>query len=137
MVAIAWEDRRQGTQVYASISGDGGATFAAPVRASSETGDPIAGAATVPQIAAAGSGVLAVVYQNQQTGSRLHSFVATSIDTGATWTFTEFRLDGGAGAAILPQIVASQVSGKPAAVAAWTDFRANQIDGDIYVAVSH
>jgi hypothetical protein len=26
---------------------------------------------------------------------------------------------------------------KPAAVAAWTDFRANQINGDIYVARSH
>jgi len=30
-----------------------------------------------------------------------------------------------------------QVSAKPAAVTAWTDFRANQINGDIYVAVSH
>jgi hypothetical protein len=37
----------------------------------------------------------------------------------------------------VPQVVASQVAGKPAAVAAWTDFRTNQISGDIYVAVSH
>jgi len=139
VVAIAWEDRRQGSQVFASVSSDGGTTFAAPIRASSEAGAPIAGGTTVPQLAAAGSGVLAVVYQNQQTttSARPHTFVATSIDTGATWTFTEFRIDGGAGAAILPQIIASQVAGKPAAVVAWTDFRANQIDGDVYAAVSH
>ena len=67
----------------------------------------------------------------------LARFIATSIDTGATWTYTEFRLDGGAGAALLPQIIPSVVSTKPAAVAAWTDFRTNQINGDIYVAVSH
>jgi Neuraminidase (sialidase) len=137
VIAIAWEDRRQGTQIYASISSDGGATFAAPARASSETGAPITGATSAPQIAAAGSGILAVVYQNQQTNGRPHSFIATSIDTGATWTYTEFRLDGGAGAALVPQIIPSLVSSKPAAVAAWTDFRTNQINGDIYVAVSH
>jgi hypothetical protein len=137
VVAIAWEDRRQGTQIFASVSSDGGTTFAAPTRASSETGDPLAGATSVPQIAAAGSGVLAVAYQNQQATGRPHVFIATSIDTGATWTFTEFRIDAGAGSAILPQIIASVVATKPAAVAAWTDFRTNQVDGDIYVAVSH
>ena len=139
VVAIAWEDRRQGSQVFASVSSDGGATFAAPARASSETGDPILGGTSVPQIAAAGSGVLAIAYQNQQnqTGARPHIFVATSIDTGATWTYTEFRVDGGTGAAIVPQIIASQVAGKPAAVTVWTDFRANQVDGDVYTAVSH
>jgi hypothetical protein len=57
--------------------------------------------------------------------------------TGATWTYTEFHVDGGAGQAILPQIVASQRAGKPAAVTAWTGFRANPIDGDVYAAVSH
>ncbi|TMQ27718.1 MAG: exo-alpha-sialidase, partial [Deltaproteobacteria bacterium] len=78
VVAIAWEDRRQGSQVFASVSSDGGATFAAPARASSETGDPILGGTSVPQIAAAGSGVLAIAYQNQQnqTGARPHIFVA-------------------------------------------------------------
>src|SRR4029079_17734280 len=58
VIAIAWEDRRQGTQVYASISSDGGATFAAPVRASSEARAPLTGATSAPQIAAAGSGIL-------------------------------------------------------------------------------
>jgi hypothetical protein len=64
-------------------------------------------------------------------------FVATSIDSGVTWTYTAQRVDGGAGSARVPQVIASQVSGKPGAVAAWPDFRANQIDGDIYVTVSH
>jgi len=139
VVAIAWEDRRQGSQVFASVSSDGGTTFAAPVRASSATGAPIAGGTTVPQLVAAGGGVLAVAYQNQlpETGARPHVMLATSIDTGATWTFTQFGVDTGAGAAILPQVIASQVGGKPAAVTAWTDFRANQTNGDVYAAVSH
>ena len=137
VVAIAWEDRRQGTQIFASISSDGGTTFSTPLRASSEAGDPVVGQISVPQIAAAGSGVLAVVYQNQPANGRPHAYVATSIDTGATWTFSEFRADAGAGASLAPQIVAAVVAGKPAAVAAWTDFRANQIEGDIYVALSH
>jgi Neuraminidase (sialidase) len=139
VVAIAWEDRRQGTQVFASVSSNGGAAFSAPARASQATGSPITGVASVPQITATGGGVLAVVYQSQQnqTGARPHVFVASSIDTGATWTFTAFGADTGAGSAILPQIVASQVAGKPAAVVAWTDFRANQVNGDVYSAVSH
>jgi Notch 1 len=137
LVAIAWEDRRQGTQVFTSVSSDGGASFAAPVRASSDVNAPVTGQTSVPQIAAAGTGVLAVVYQNQQTTGRPHVFVATSVDTGATWTFSEFRADAGAGSAIVPQVIASQVAGRSAAVAAWTDFRTNQINGDIYVALSH
>jgi len=137
VVAIAWEDRRQGTQIFTSVSSDGGASFAAAVRASSDVNAPVTGQTSVPQIAAAGSGVLAVVYQNQQGAGRPHLFLATSIGTGATWTFSEVRADAGAGAAIVPQVVASQVSAGPAAVAAWTDFRTNQINGDIYVAVSH
>jgi Neuraminidase (sialidase) len=136
VVAIAWEDRRQGTQIFASVSSDGGATFAAPLRASSEAGAPTIGQTVAPQLAAAG-GVIAVAYTNQQSGARPHAFVASSIDGGATWTYTEFRLDTGAGAALAPQVVASRAASKPAAVAAWTDFRANQIDGDIYAALSH
>jgi Notch 1 len=137
VVAIAWEDRRQGTQVYASISSDGGASFATPIRASSGSNAPVTGQTSVPQIAAAGAGVLAVVYQNQQSTGRPHVFVATSIDSGVTWTVTAHQVDGGTGSALAPQVIASQVSGKPAAVAAWADFRTNQIDGDIYAAVSH
>ena len=139
VVAIAWEDRRQGTQIYAARSLDGGATFGAAVRASNETGDPIAGETTVPQIAASGSGVLTVVYQNKlPMAARSHVFIATSIDNGATWTHTHEQLDAGTGNAIFPQVVASVVgaSNQAAAVAGWTDFRADGINGSIYTAVS-
>jgi uncharacterized protein (TIGR03382 family) len=136
VIAIAWEDRRQGTQIYASISSDGGATFATPIRASSDAGQPISGATSVPVIAAAGNGVLVVAYQNQLTNQRPHVYTASSIDGGATWTYTHTRLDQGAGAAISPQVVASVVSSQPAAVSAWTDFRAGGTYGDLYTAVS-
>ncbi len=137
LVAIAWEDRRQGTQIYASVSGNGGASFAAPVRASNETGDPIAGETTLPELAAAGGGVLAVAYRNKVGAAASHIFVATSIDSGATWTYTHDLLDGGAGPAGSPQACATTIGAEPAAVIGWTDFRANQTLGDIYTAVTH
>ncbi len=136
VVAIAWEDRRQGTQIYTSTSVNGGATFAAPVRATNEVGAPIVGQTSAPQIASSGSGVLSVVYQNQQTGQKPHAYIATSIDTGATWTYTHARLDTGVGAAIAPQVVGAVVATKPAAVGGWTDFRTGT-NGDIYAAVGH
>jgi hypothetical protein len=143
VVAIAWEDRRQGSQIFASVSADGGATFSTALRASSLAGAPITGRTSVPQIIAAGSGVLAVVYQNQLPATvaapnpQPHSFIATSIDRGVTWTFSAFQLDGGAGPALAPQVIATSVAAKPAAMALWADFRTNQINGDIYGAVSH
>ena len=98
----------------------------------------ITGQTSVPQIASAGNGVLAVVYQNQQTNARPHVFVASSINSGATWTFSQAQLDGGAGSALLPQVIGSIVATKPAAVAAWADFRtAPNINGDIFARVSH
>ena len=137
LVAIAWEDRRQGTQVFVSVSATSGATFAAPVRASSTAGAPIAGTTTLPVIAAAGNGVLVVSYQNQLTNQRPHVYTASSIDSGATWTLSQARLDGGAGPAIAPVIVASRPGTSFAAVTAWTDFRTlPNINGDIYAVVS-
>jgi uncharacterized protein (TIGR03382 family) len=137
LVAIAWEDRRAGTQVYTSTSLDGGATFAAPVRASNASGAPITGTTSAPQIASAGGGVLVVVYQNKQGQNPSHVYTASSIDSGATWTYTHKLLDLGAGSAITPQVVASTVATKPAAVAGWADFRANGVNGDTYVALAH
>ncbi|MDB4958635.1 MAG: Myxococcales trans domain protein, partial [Myxococcales bacterium] len=138
VVAIAWEDRRQGTQIFTSVSVDGGATFGTPTRASNEVGAPINGTTSVPQIAAAGSGVLAVTYQNAQTGAQSHVFVATSIDSGATWTYTQAQLDTNVGPAINPRVVGSIVATKPAAVIGWVDFRTGtHVNGDIYGAVSH
>ena len=137
LVAIAWEDRRQGTQIYTSVSANGGASFTQPVRASNETGDPIAGETTRPAIIAATGGVLAVAYQNRVGTAFSHVFVATSIDGGASWTYTHDLLDGGAGPAMIPQVTSTLIGGQPAAVIGWTDFRANQIRGDIYTAVAH
>lgn len=88
-------------------------------------------------IAAAGNGVLVVAYQNQLTNQKSHVFVASSIDNGGTWTYSHARLDTGTGDALTPQIVATVVSAKPAAVMAWTDFRTNGTSGDIYAAGSH
>ncbi len=136
VVAIAWEDRRQGTQVFASVSSNGGATFAAALRASSDAGQPITGATSVPVIAAAGGGVLVVAYQNQLTNQKPHVFTASSIDGGATWTYTHARLDQGTGSAITPQIVAALAGTDAGAVSAWTDFRANGSFGDVYSALS-
>jgi hypothetical protein len=138
IVAIAWEDRREGSQIFASISSDGGATFSTPIRASSQAGGLITGGTTVPQIAAAGGGVLAIAYQNQQPNATSHIFMTTSIDNGATWAFSQSLLDLGIGNAVIPQIVATSVAGKPAAVAAWTDFRtAPHVNGDIFAVLSH
>ncbi len=137
-IAIAWEDRRQGTQIFASTSSDGGASFTSPLRASSENGAVITGATSIPVIAAAGNGVLVVAYQNQQTNSRAHVFVASSIDSGATWTLTHTQLDQGIGAALAPQIAPTVVGTEPGAAVVWTDFRAgNAVNGDVYTAVSH
>ncbi len=138
LVAVAWEDRRQGTQVFATVSTNGGTTFSAATRASSNNGGVISGQTSLPRLASAGSGVLAVVYQNQQPNMPPHVFVASSIDSGATWTYTHAQLDGGTGPALLPQVVGSIVASEPAAVAAWTDFRAGaNINGDVYTVVAH
>jgi hypothetical protein len=88
-------------------------------------------------ITAAGNGVLVVAYQNQLTNQKSHVYVASSIDNGGTWTYTQTKLDTGAGEALTPQIVSTVVSAKPAAVMAWTDFRTNGTSGDIYAAGSH
>ena len=137
VVAIAWEDRRQGTQIYSSVSVNGGTSFRTPIRVSNSAGGAVSGKTTVPMIAAAGSGVLVVAYQNQLTGQKTHVYVASSIDSGVTWTYTHSKLDTGTGDALTPQITSTVIATKPSAVTAWTDFRTNGSNGDIYAAVSH
>ncbi len=138
VVAIVWEDRREGSQIYSSVSTNGGTSFGLPTRASSEAGDPATGQSRFPQIAAAGSGVLVAAYENQFPGApRSHVFVATSIDRGLTWTYTHSRLDAGVGSAAAPTVIGTTIASKPAGVSVWTDFRTNQINGDIFAAVSH
>ena len=96
------------------------------------------GATSAPVIAAAGSGVLVVAYQNQATNQKAHVYVASSINSGATWTYTHARIDQGTGNALAPQSFGSIVGGEPAAVSVWTDFRSGTgISGDVYSVVSH
>jgi hypothetical protein len=138
LVAIAWEDRRQGAQIFTATSLNGGGAFTiGPLRASSEAGAVATGQASVPVIVAAGSNVLAVAYQVQQTNQNVHVFVATSIDNGATWTLDHQRLDTGTGNALLPAITAATVGTEPGAVIGWADFRNNQVNGDVFIAVTH
>jgi hypothetical protein len=98
----------------------------------------IAGTTSVPVIASAGAGVLAIAYQNQLTGMASHVYLATSIDSGATWTYTHTLMDGGIGSAVTPAIADTVVATKPGAVVVWTDFRAGTgVNGDVYSSVSH
>lgn len=137
LVAIAWEDRRQGAQIFAAISRDGGATFGVPLRASSDAGRVAAGASSAPVIAAAGNGVLVIAYQNQVTNQNVHVFASSSIDGGSTWHVQQEQIDSGGGNALLPAIVSTTIGTDPGAVIAWSDFRGNQINGDIYTAVTY
>jgi hypothetical protein len=91
----------------------------------------------VPVIAAPGGGVLVVAYQNQLTNDRAHVFVASTIDNGATWTLSQAGLDTGTGNALLPAITTATVGSDAGAVVGWTDFRGNQVNGDIFSAVVH
>ena len=91
--------------------------------------------------------MLAVSYQNAvtvgNTPAPSHVYLATSIDSGLTWTYTHTKLDGGGGAAKVPQTVGSIIATRPSAVTAWYDFRpippatTQTINGDIYAAVAH
>ena len=91
----------------------------------------------MPSIAAVGSGIFVVSWQDQQTGANAHVFTASSIDSGASWTVTQTQLDTGTGAAVGPKVTPALQSGKPTGVTAWTDFRTNHTKGDIFASASH
>ena len=57
-VYIAWEDDRDGSQVYAARSLDAGVTFSTPIRASSDAGAAVSGATDEVSIAFLGSGTV-------------------------------------------------------------------------------
>jgi|GEM_PF-422305 len=131
-VYLAWEDRRQGTQVFVARSTDAGATFGAAVRASSSGGDAIAGVTLRPRIAVVGTNALAVTYQNDMGTEIDHVFATTSSDGGASWDFEHTRLDTGIGRALTPRVVRASGSGlSVGAFIGWLDFRAGtQVNGD-------
>lgn len=135
-VFVAWEDRREGTQIYTAVSTNGGGSFGAAVRASNSGGGPIAGVTRRPVIAFAGGEVLIVAYNNDLdlgTGTE-HVFASASIDGGATWQLTHTRMDTGSGKALNPAIARSTGSGLAnAAAVGWTDHRSGTgINGDPY-----
>ncbi len=130
-VFVAWEDRREGTQIYASASGDGGATFGAAIRASSLGGEPVSGTIREPALVYAGGDTLVVAYV-VRAGGVDRVFATSSVDAGATWQLSHAGLDLGPGPALEPAIAAVTGGGLAvAAIVVWTDFRtAPGINGD-------
>ncbi len=134
-VFLAWEDRREGTQIFAASSADGGQTFDAPQRTSSDTGAPLSGVTRGPQIVYGGGDIIIISYMNAGGDGIEHAFAASSIDAGASWSFTHEALDTGAGAALNPVIANSDdVTIASGACIGWVDFRAGTgINGDPHV----
>tara|TARA_R110002073_G_scaffold336295_1_gene531838 strand:- start:36983 stop:42601 length:5619 start_codon:yes stop_codon:yes gene_type:complete len=134
-VFLAWEDRREGTQVFATSSADGGQTFDAAQRASSNAGAPLSGVTRGAKLVYAGGDILVISYMNAGADGVEHAFAASSIDAGASWDFTHEALDTGAGAALNPVITNSDDAAiSTGACIGWVDFRAGTgINGDPYV----
>lgn len=133
VVALVWEDRREGTQAYASVSSNGGSTFAGAKRVSSVNGEPATGETSLPQIALAGSGTMVVAYQNRLTAGASRVYVASSIDNGVSWTNSHALADTGGGQALAPRVVPIVLAGKRGGLTVWSDFRSGtKVNGDIY-----
>lgn len=134
-IYVAYEDRRQGTQVFVAVSSNGGATFAQAIRASSQNGNPIPGVTRNPRIAYVGSGAAVVAYTNDQGTGIERVFASSSIDGGLSWKLSHDRVNQGTGKALQPLVVPASGSGLTfGAVIGWVDFRADTgINGDPYV----
>ena len=91
IVALAWEDRREGTQVFSSISTNGAATLRAcdPRDAMRKNSQPAArspASSVCRRSPPRAASVWVVSWQNQAaTGAVEHVFVASSIDDGTSW----------------------------------------------------
>ncbi len=135
-VFLAWRDTRDGTQIYFASSLDGGASFAAAVRASQQSGGPVPGVSESPRIAFGGGDAVVVAYVNDANGTATYSRVraAVSIDAGLTWQLTDPTLDGGGGEATSPAIARAEGTGLTVgACVAWIDFRSgSRVNGDVY-----
>ena len=133
-VFIAWEDRRQGTQIFTAASSNAGASFATAVRASAANGDPIVGVTRDPRIAHAGGDAVVLAYVNDEGTGVERLFVTSSIDAGQTWQLTHDGVDLGTGQALQPAVIPVTGGLTTAALVSWVDFRADtQINGDPYV----
>ncbi len=133
-VFVVWEDRREGTQIYASTSVDGGQNFDAALRVSNDGGAPLSGVTHGPQVVYAGGDVLVVSYMNAGMNGIEHTYASSSIDLGTSWSYSQERLDTGIGAALGPVLVNSDdMAVSNGACVGWVDFRSGTgINGDPY-----
>lgn len=134
-IFLAWEDRREGTQVYTAVSTDAGASFGTPTRASSSSNNAISGVTRDPKIAYAGNNAVVVAYTNDEGTGTESVFAASSIDGGTSWQVNHDAIDLGAGKSLQPSVV--PVTGNGIAhggLIGWLDFRAGtNINGDPYI----
>ena len=128
-VFLAWEDTREGSQIYFARSVDAGATFSAARRASSSGDLALTGVSRDPALAFVGGNTLVIGYTNDRAGVS-HAYAAASIDAGATWQLTDPQLDTGIGQSVTPSVVRALNGG----LIAWIDFRSTtRINGDPYL----
>jgi hypothetical protein len=112
-----------------SVSGDGGATFAAPVRIDRNTG-AIPQIASDAHVAVDGSGSVYAVWRDNRNGTG-DIYFNRSLDSGATWMVSDVRLDSGTAYSDHPRIAASSTGG---VYVVWEDDRNGSVD--IYTASS-
>lgn len=131
VVAVAWEDRREGTQAFVNVSTNGGASFAGARRASHQDGEPVIGIIRDVEVTHAGNSRIGIAYLHQPAGQQPHLRAATSLDDGATWDYTHILLDGGTGPALGGRLAPIHVAPLHGFIAVWNDFRtAPSINGD-------
>jgi hypothetical protein len=130
-VYITWQDTRQGTEIFASRSTNGGLTFEA-VRRVSSVSNPTPGVSREQRLAADAQNRVVVVYTSTRGGLR-DIFLGYSIDGGQFWQPADIRLDqgtAGSGTSVSP-VITLLASG--ATVTGWLDFRTGGVNGDIFV----
>ena len=130
-VYITWQDTRQGTEIFASRSTNGGLAFEAVKRVSSVSNPP-PGVSREQRLAADAQNRVVVVYTSTRGGLR-DIFLGYSIDGGQFWQPADIRLDqgtAGSGTSVSP-VITLLASG--ATVTGWLDFRTGGVNGDIYV----
>jgi hypothetical protein len=122
-VYVVWIDERNGEEdIYFNYSADGGATWqASDIRLN--TGDtPGTHWAGYPQISSSGNNVY-VVWSDQRNGNPPDIYFNYSIDKGATWQASDFRIDtgdpAGASGSWLPQISSTDNN----VCVVWYDYR--------------